>query len=76
MKVKDLADYLARFDPGEDLPIIVIDPKARIRYPVESIDVIGERPLIGIEVSGSEPFTEVMVAAAEEDEMRMQEEQM
>ena len=68
MKVKDMTDYLANFGPDEDLPIVVLDPKARIWHQVENVVTIEENPFIGIEVHGSEPFDEDLTRAAEEDE--------
>lgn len=68
MTVGDMADYLARFNPDEDLPITVVNLRKRIRYPVRNICFIEEEAFIGVEIDGGEPFGEELIRAALEDE--------
>jgi len=68
--VGNLIKYLKRFNPKDEVGVVLANPKKREWYEADDIILVAgeDVPVIAIEIGNAEPFDEDMVKAAEEDE--------
>lgn len=58
MKIRDFKEYLNNFDDEEELGIIIVNPKERKHYPIQSEFAISDMACLCIEVGDSENMDE------------------
>lgn len=58
MKVKEFKEYLSTFNDDEDMSLVVVSRKNRLRYPVIDAIEITDMPCVFADVTDSEPLEE------------------
>ena len=58
MKIRDYKEYLNNFDDEEELGIIIVNPKERKHYPIQSDFAISDMACLCIEIGDPENMDE------------------
>ena len=67
MQIKELKEYLNRFDDNEKISIVVADTEKRIVHKNKMATFLSDTPALILEVDGTVPMDEVVERVSEDD---------
>lgn len=66
MNIKDLKEYLSRFDENEGFSVVVVDPEKRTVHKNKMATFLSDTPALILEVDGTVPMDEVVERVSED----------
>lgn len=66
MNIKDLKEYLSRFDEKEGFSVVVVDTEKRIVHKNKMAHFLTDTPALFLEVDGIMPMDEVVERVSED----------